>query len=322
MGIQAFKERGTSLILLLFAIIECQGQSVGDYNAGWNRPTINHSTHNFDYVYFGQADPYDRSPVVDLSTLPPIPGLKYRSYIAFCPKDTCYSSRAVIAVRCPEESVLLQWVSKRAACFTDWCKNGVQIAQDSEKVLSVSSSADICNRYIHRIAGFWGGQPCLEDGDNNCANEQFAFMLTDCWRTDKYCTFYESTWYDWMSCGDTTAESYYSVNLETGEVATITDFVNEEDLPKLANLMVKYLKNYSGEIWSRPAFEWVPSEHLKLLKEMDGCALIREGLVIYYHPYRIACGAEGQYNAIIPYSKLLGILKPDVEYIENQIIKL
>ena len=111
-----------------------------------------------------------------------------------------------------------------------------------------------------------------------------------------------------MSCGDTTAESYYSVNLETGEVATITDFVRESDLSKLAIIMMKYLKNYRGERWSGPVFDWIPSEPLKLLKAMNGCAMIREGLVIYYHPYKIGCGAEGQYNAVIPNSELKNFL--------------
>ena len=44
---------------------------------------------------------------------------------------------------------------------------------------------------------------------------------------------------------------------------------------------------------------------------MNGRAMIREGLVIYYHPYEIGCGAEGQYNAVIPYSALKGLLYAD-----------
>ena len=305
MDFKASKEKQCSIIcMLLFVAIECFGQVSDGYDSAWNTPTICHSTHNFDYVFFGQAEPYDREPVVDISTLPPISGLKYRSYITFCPKDTCFSSRAVISVRCPEDSVLLGWASKRAASFANWCMNGCIVSQESRNILSVSSSADICNQYIKQIANTWNEQTCLEDGDHNYPNEQFGLLLTDCWRTEKYCTFYEAKWYDWMSCGDNTEESYYSVNTKTGEVATITDFVKEEDMSKLATIMMRYLKNYRGEIWSGPVFDWISSEPLKLLKAMNGCAMIREGLVIYYHPYEIGCGAEGQYNAVIPYSVL------------------
>ena len=112
-----------------------------------------------------------------------------------------------------------------------------------------------------------------------------------------------------MSCGDNTTESYYSVDIETGRVATITDLVQEKAILRLANLMMKYLKNFKGEIWENPDFEWVPTEPLKLLMAMNGCALIREGLIIYYHPYEIGAGADGQFNAVIPYNRLKSILK-------------
>ncbi len=285
-----------------------RSQSVPDYNESWNRPTICHASFDFEYVFFGKVPPRYREQGIDISSLPPIPGLKYRSYSTFCPKDTCFASRAVLAVRCPDDPILLRWASSRAAMFEDWCACGT-FPQKPQRVLAVSSSADICNKYINRIHKVFNKQTCRNNEDHDCPNEQFAFLLTDCWSTEKYCTFYEASWYDWMSCGDTTAESYFSVNRETGQVATITDFVLEKDLPCLANLMMKYLKNYKGELWANPDFEWVPTDPLELLKAMNGCALIREGLIIYYHPYEIGAGADGQYNAVIPYDKLKSVLK-------------
>ena len=38
----------------------------------------------------------------------------------------------------------------------------------------------------------------------------------------------------------------------------------------------------------------------KLISERDGIALLDEGVLIYFHPYKIGIGAEGQYNLIIP----------------------
>jgi hypothetical protein len=175
-------------------------------------------------------------------------------------------------------------------------------------VLRVTSAADICNQYITRIKQTFDRQRCGETTDHGIPNEQFGFMLTDCWRTEEFCTFYEATWYDWMSCGDNTRESYYSVNRATGKVASISDFVSEQDIPKLAELLLKYLKNYSGQLWTHPGFEWVATQPIELLRQMNGCALIREGLIIYYYPYEIGCGADGQFNATIPYQELYGIL--------------
>lgn len=50
--------------------------------------------------------------------------------------------------------------------------------------------------------------------------------------------------------------------------------------------------------------EHASEDPVKLLGDADGCALIREGLIIYYHPYHIGCGADGQFTAVIPYGEL------------------
>lgn len=39
-------------------------------------------------------------------------------------------------------------------------------------------------------------------------------------------------------------------------------------------------------------------------KKQDGIALIKEGLVIFFHPYLIGCGYEGQYNVVVTYDEL------------------
>ena len=290
-------------ICLLALPFKGKAQAVADYNEGWNRPTIGHASFDFGYVYFGMVPPRYREPGADIHSLPPIPGLKYRSYSNFCQKDTCDATRVVLAVRCPEDSVLLQWASGRIAEYVER-----SITHDKVRKAQAASSADICNQYIRQIRKKFDQFQCAGESDHDVPNEQFGYLLTDCWKTERYCTFYESTWYDWMSCGDNTTESYYSVDVKTGQAATITDFVQEKDLPRLAKLMMKYLKNFKGELWYHPDFEWVPTDPLELLKSMNGCALIREGLIIYYHPYEIGCGADGQFNAIIPYKNIQQIL--------------
>lgn len=297
----------TIAAMCLLASLTGRAQSVTDYDDSWNKPTIGHASFDFEYVYFGMVPPRYREPGIDISSLPPIPGLKYRTYSSFCPKDTCDATRIVLAIRCPEDSVLPQWTSGRVAEYVERSitHDKVQEVQEAQVV----SSADICNYYIRQIRKKLDQLQCTGEGDHDAPNEQFGYLLTDCWKTERYCTFYESTWYDCMSCGDNTTESYYSVDLKSGRLATITDFVQEKDLQALANLMIKYLKNNKGELWTNPDFEWVPTEPLELLKKMNGCALIREGMIIYYHPYEIGAGADGQFNAVIPYNRLKNILK-------------
>lgn len=295
------------LLLSLLLILPFVGiaQTIEDYNTSWNRPTYSHASFGYKYVFFGEVSPWCREPGIDNTTLPPIPGLKYRSCAVLCEKDTCFASRAVLALRCPESPVLLDWASSRAATYAEWCKSGMYGPQP-EKYLAGSSSADICNKYILLMKKAFQHQKC--SGDNGSPNEQLGFLLTDCWKTDRYCTFYEATWYDLMSCGDNTRESYFSVDLNTGKVATLADFVPESRWQELAGIMLKHLRNGNGNLWRHPDFDWVPSDSLALLKDMNGCALIREGLIIYYYPYEIGCGADGQFNAVIPYEELEGFL--------------
>ena len=40
----------------------------------------------------------------------------------------------------------------------------------------------------------------------------------------------------------------------------------------------------------------------------SGSALIEEGLIVYYYPYNLGSGGDGEFEAIIPYKELEGIL--------------
>jgi len=41
----------------------------------------------------------------------------------------------------------------------------------------------------------------------------------------------------------------------------------------------------------------------------DNVAIVKEGVLFYYEPYSIGCGAEGQYNLILKYEDLKGLMK-------------
>ena len=111
-------------------------------------------------------------------------------------------------------------------------------------------------------------------------------LLTDCWRTERFCTFYEAHWHDWASCGDTTTESYHTIDLKTGNKLELSDLIKEEDYPALADIMMDYLKSYNGYYWrdlDHSSGHLWPITALGVLKEINGCALIREGLILYFY---------------------------------------
>lgn len=83
------------------------------------------------------------------------------------------------------------------------------------------------------------------------------------------------------------------------------DFVSEEKMSELAKVMLKHLKDSFGVLWK--ANNKV-DDPLNVLLSMNGCALLREGMVVYFHPYNIASGIEGQITSIIPYDELINLL--------------
>lgn len=282
--------------------------SAQDYNGTWNTPTFNLSYNNFKYAYFGKKDPWDRSYGISPGSIPPIPGLKYRTCYNLCPKDTCFATRTVLAVRCPENKILLKWASQRVAWLIDSGGNESYKKPETYNVPDLSSSSDICNYYISQAKKANIVQECHGAEDGGVPNEQYGYLLTDCWETPIYCTFFVASWYDWLSCGDNTRESYHSVNKMTGKVAQLEDLIKNESMSKLAKLLFKYLRNYNGDLWVDCRTNVKDINPSDILNDRNGCALIKEGLVIYYYPYNIGSGAEGQFNAIIPYEELDGIL--------------
>ena len=75
----------------------------------------------------------------------------------------------------------------------------------------------------------------------------------------------------------------------------------------MAELMMAHLTNGRGEIYAEQYPDAFKNNH-EVLSLANGCALISEGLVIYFYPYILSIGADGQYDAVIPYSELEGIL--------------
>ena len=119
----------------------------------------------------------------------------------------------------------------------------------------------------------------------------------------------EATWYDCMSCGDNTTRSWFTIDKKTGRQLELCDIIKDDRMQDFAYLMMKHLTNWDGP-WLDDHHDVREYDLTYYLKKCSGCALVTEGGVVYYHPYEMGCGADGQFNSLVPYDELKGILKP------------
>lgn len=266
-----------------------------------------------EYVFFGKIDPWGHSYQEDTLLFPPIEGLVHGSAYALCPADTCFAEYAVLALRCPPVQPLLDWVADTVRAFALDCPigNGLVTYNDGEISIPkkhLKTDREICDYYIGRLRRTYDQWHCTGEGDNDILNEQAGLLLADCWHTGNLYTFYRIDWYDWLSGGNNARESWWTLDATSGRLLTLDDMILPEMKDSLSTLMMERLVNGIDElVVKRYPFE--PADYPDVLQRANGCALISEGLVFYFYPYNLGCGADGEYEAVIPYEELNGILR-------------
>ncbi len=229
--------------------------------------------------------------------LPPLKGMKYRTFTTRLPKARSFS-RDILAVRCPENDTLLSWAANMVAP-----RYGVAI-QPGKRFKSSGDIADFVmdNKIASdkRIASYKDidKEFIVEDWD---FNEQEGILVADVWHSGDIFTFFYSSWID-SGCHLSTRESWFTINAVTGKEYTLFDFIDKRDEAALIDLVVKYLWNHHDR--------WVDlypdrfQEYPEWLTNYSGAALTKNGLIVYYHAPWIGCYADGQFNAVIPYEEL------------------
>lgn len=267
-------------------------------------------------LFFGELGYRDRSFQEDTLLFPPIEGLVHGSAYAMCPTDTCFAEYAVLALRCPPIQPLLDWVADMVNTFVHESPIGNGLLTYNEKQLDIpikhlKSDKEICDYYIGQLQHVYDDWHCTGEGDRDSLNEQAGLLLADCWHNGNLYTFYRIDWYDWMSCGNNARESWWTVDATSGKRLGLEDFILPEKLDTLAALMMPRLIN-GGNEFILDQYPYKPEEYTGVLQRANGCALIPEGLVFYFYPYNLGSGADGQYEAVIPYEELDGILNKTV----------
>ena len=268
---------------------------------------------NYKYLFFGKIGYRDRTFQEDTLVYPPIEGLIHKSAFVMCPTDTCVAERTVLALHCPPVEPLLRWMADTVCAFVDQCPIGGGLLKYNEKSIDVpkkycNSAEAICDYYIDRLQHSYDGWHCTGEGDSDIINEQAGLLLADSWSVANLCTFYRLDWYDWMSSGNNVRESWWTVDATTGRLLTIDDMVLPEMKDSLASLMMPRLVNGKDNFITQQ-YHFKQDEYPDILQQANGCALIPEGLVLFFYPYTIGFGSDGQYEAVIPYDELEGILK-------------
>ena len=268
---------------------------------------------DFKYSFFGKIGYREREFQEDTLVYPPIEGMVHKSAFVMCPADTCVAEYAVLALRCPPIEPLLNWVADTVNTFVHECPIGNGLLTYNEKQLDIpikhlKSDKEICDYYIGQLQHAYDDWHCTGEGDHDNINEQAGLLLADCWHTGNLYTFYRIDWYDWMSAGNNARESWWTVDATSGKLLDLSDFILSDKLDTLAALMMPRLIN-GKDSFILDQYPYKPEEYTGVLQHANGCALIPEGMVFYFYPYNLGSGADGQYEAVIPYEELEGILK-------------
>ena len=255
----------------------------------WNSPCpplFMDSTASYIPFHYGMIGPYDRNDRTDSSFFPDVDGLYFRSCMEFCHVDTCKSSRAVLAISCPENKVLLSWVGRKARDFANECigDSGTDIGFIDLPV----SSKMICDYYVDRINWYYKDfvSVCDRQGEPS-PNEQHGCLIADVWNKGRFHTFVVYKWYELLSKSYNNVDvQYVTIDAKTGKEYTLDDFVRESDRSAINRI----LQTFKGVEFA---------EDKDFVSVIDGCALLEDGLLFYFTPYSM-----GYLNAIIPYNIL------------------
>lgn len=303
---------------LFFIILSCAGpqrKAASAVEENLIYPENGFFATDFKYIDFGQIGYRDRCFQEDTLQYPPVPGLVHQSVYAMCPTDTCVAEYATLALRCPPIEPLLKWVSDTVSTFIDIdCPvgNGWSIyTEESRKIPTkyFASAEEICEYYMGQLRHIYDDWKCVnKEYDHDLPNEQAGLLLYDYWNSGNLYTFYRIDWYDALSCGNNSRESFWTVDTTTGKTLKLADLVRPDKFDDLSALMMPRLINGKGEYLVN-LYDFYTLESKDVLERANGCALIKEGLVIYFYPYNLGCGADGQFEVVIPYEALDGILK-------------
>ena len=89
---------------------------------------------------------------------------------------------------------------------------------------------------------------------------------------------------------------YLTIEKKSGRVLAFYDFFTKDHENEIELLL---RQSYILEQQKRGYDDYLAIDGLLDHSYKNNCAKVKEGMLFYYHPYEIGCGADGQYNLII-----------------------
>lgn len=206
--------------------------------------------------------------------------------------------QATLAVRCPDEPGLLKWLAGRVQKYvTDWPAGYDRPGTDPVAEKEFRNTRKLVDYYMSML------EYALKETGNEdfpTTTHQTRLLLADCWKKGDLCTFYESVW---DNESHLSRDGYITVNAKTGKAMRLEDLVSPKDFDVLSSLLMPRLENAHGVRLLDLDYGYTVDDKT-VLRQLSGCALIREGLIIYFNPYILGSGADGSYKAVIPYEDI------------------
>ena len=101
------------------------------------------------------------------------------------------------------------------------------------------------------------------------------------------------------SCGCPSWADYITVNKKNGHRLTSGDLVEKYGLAQVSDSLRKAYVKAKGE--RNVELDVYNLTGQELIDGADGCAIVSDGVMFYYRPYGVGCGAEGMYNLILDF---------------------
>jgi hypothetical protein len=90
---------------------------------------------------------------------------------------------------------------------------------------------------------------------------------------------------------------YFTVNKKTGKRLTTADLVEKYGYARMCKgLRDAFVKGKQERNADLEVYNYTGQQLIDLA---DGCAVVNEGVMVYYRPYVVGCGAEGEFNLIL-----------------------
>lgn len=104
------------------------------------------------------------------------------------------------------------------------------------------------------------------------------------------------------SCGCGSSADYITIDKNTGHILSKADILSDSNIGQILEILPIEYRKVATAKRATPC-SWWDNNGEGLFNQSNGVALVNEGILIYFVPYNIGCGAEGQYNIIIPINR-------------------